>query len=255
MLYHFILWQSLPWIEVLVKARVVIEWECLHLALSRSLSVRPGFFVQLENRFVKDSGNGENERVVDLLVDHAPVDVLTSQDRDGKWFADACANEHSRTLLTLLSRKDAVEVISANTLLIYCSRFAKHLSVDGDVALTVMECLLRTHKEAYGSDSLTAIHALHVALNSFNLSHFWTFSVTPKVIRFFVQRGVDLNEQDERGKTVLHWAYATGKTKIIELCLELGASEDVCDNEGRLPRDDQRVVRKWQSVKSSGSFK
>ena len=60
---------------------------------------------------------------------------------------------------------------------------------------------------------------------------------------------------DENGRTILHWAYASGKEKLIALCLELEADENVKDNSGVIPSDHKRSVKKWQSVNTSGNFK
>jgi len=240
---------------VLLDHKVVIDWDSLWLAFSRRVSMRPRFFTQLENRFIFDSTSDEKQKILDVLVRRCSLEVLLTPDRDGKHFIDIAASDHCVSLVTLITRPNSDQLYREEVLKTYCANFAKHLSQNGDLAFDAFEKLADCHVSLFSRGSLLHLPCLHLVLNSFNLSHFWTFSVAPKVIKYFVGFGFNINSQDERGKTALHWAYSTGKPKIIQLCLELHADETIRDASGALPSEDQRVVKKWQSVKSSGSFK
>jgi RNA polymerase sigma factor (sigma-70 family) len=48
--------------------------------------------------------------------------------------------------------------------------------------------------------------------------------------------GIDVNEPDVMGRTLLHWAVENGHLEMIELLLRNGADQDMRDHEGRSPR-------------------
>jgi len=155
----------------------------------------------------------------------------------------------------LFNRQGGDKLYSPNVLRLLCKNFSKHLSLFGDKVYQCFELLAKSHLRSFPKETLLEIPCLVYALDSFSLTHFWTFSVTPKVIRYFTSYGFDINIRDESGKTALHWAYLSGKDKIISLCLELTADDSVKDNSGAIPSQTRRIAKKWQSVKLSGSFK
>lgn len=58
-----------------------------------------------------------------------------------------------------------------------------------------------------------------------------------KIIKFLVQEGVDINAQDDKGRTPLMVAYTLEcpKTQTAGILLELGADPDIPDGEGMYP--------------------
>ena len=49
--------------------------------------------------------------------------------------------------------------------------------------------------------------------------------------------GIDVNELDAMGRSLLHWAVESAHVDAVELLLRNGADPDVRDHEGRTPRD------------------
>ncbi len=47
----------------------------------------------------------------------------------------------------------------------------------------------------------------------------------------------DIDAQDERGKTFLHWAVALGRTDVVKILMKRGAASNVRDNEEKTPLD------------------
>ena len=41
--------------------------------------------------------------------------------------------------------------------------------------------------------------------------------------------------QDAEGKTAMHWAAAGGRTELLKLLVQMGASTEIADSIGRLP--------------------
>lgn len=41
--------------------------------------------------------------------------------------------------------------------------------------------------------------------------------------------------QDAEGKTAMHWAAAGGRTELLKLLVQMGASTEIADSTGRLP--------------------
>lgn len=192
---------------------------------------------------------------MELLFSKCDDEVLLRLDRDGHNFVEKAAIDHCISLIPLFHRPNGERLYSPNVLKFFAKNFSKHLSHCGNKVFGVFELLSKCHMKVFSRESLLQVPCIHYALDSFSLTHFWTFSVAPKVIRYFVGFGFDINLRDENGRTVLHWAYASGKEKIITLCLELNADENVKDNNGVLPAQNKRSVKKWQSVNTSGSFK
>ena len=44
-----------------------------------------------------------------------------------------------------------------------------------------------------------------------------------------------MDVQDAEGKTAMHWAAATGRTELLKLLVQMGASTEIADSTGRLP--------------------
>lgn len=189
-----------------------------------------------------------------LLCQHAQPSVINLTGAEGKRLVEVAAHENCLALSHLLSLP-SVDLPLPGLISIFCQDFARHLQANSDLAFSCFTSLAHRYEQERGRPALLVLLCFHEALKSFSLSHFWTFSVAPKVIRFFVDLGFDLNQPDEDGRTVLHWSYATGKPKLVELCKDLGALEEVRDKEGKRPADVVRSVRKWKSVDTSGTFK
>ncbi len=57
------------------------------------------------------------------------------------------------------------------------------------------------------------------------------------LVEAMLMDGIDVNEQDINGRTILHWAMQTGHREIIELLLKCGADPEIKDNAGKTPSD------------------
>jgi ankyrin repeat protein len=66
-------------------------------------------------------------------------------------------------------------------------------------------------------------------------------------IRKLLDSGVDPNACDERGCTALHKALEAKRLQVARMLIAAGASLDVCDGNGRSPRDMARTLPLWES--------
>jgi ankyrin repeat protein len=55
------------------------------------------------------------------------------------------------------------------------------------------------------------------------------------VISKLIKKGLDVNFQDSKGETPLHWAAEHGRVNVVTLLLDSGAFVDICDEAGSTP--------------------
>ena len=56
-----------------------------------------------------------------------------------------------------------------------------------------------------------------------------------KYFKFLIEQGVDVNIQDNKGASVLHYAANKGRFQFVQLLVEQGACVDLLDNDGHTP--------------------
>ena len=59
----------------------------------------------------------------------------------------------------------------------------------------------------------------------------------PQLIKYFIEKGADINKKNEEGNTPLHIALKKNYLDIIGILLENKARLDVPNNEGEIPFD------------------
>jgi ankyrin repeat protein len=55
-------------------------------------------------------------------------------------------------------------------------------------------------------------------------------------ITFLLEQGIDINQTDNDGNTILHYAYEQNTSSIIKFLIEKGASESIKNKNGKIPR-------------------
>jgi len=154
-----------------------------------------------------------------------------------------CAAEKPEWLLGLLKDSRGVNPRVPSSLIIFCTNFSKHLKGDADIVYECLQILSQkqlkstTVSSTTGFIGLRAYPFLHIAIQSFNLRHFQTYNLLPRLIKEFVRLGYDINLQNDKGKTVFHWIHKTGKPNLIALCRQLGAKDEILDSKGKKPSD------------------
>ncbi|WP_457636146.1 ankyrin repeat domain-containing protein [Persephonella sp.] len=73
-------------------------------------------------------------------------------------------------------------------------------------------------------------------------------------VRLAIAKGADVNYQDEKGGTALHWAVFYGHKEIIKLLLMQGANPLIKDKNGITPVDVARINGKKDILKILKNF-
>ncbi len=73
-------------------------------------------------------------------------------------------------------------------------------------------------------------------------------------VRLAIAKGADVNYQDEKGGTALHWAVFYGHKEIIKLLLMQGADPLIKDKNGITPIDVARINGKKDVLKILKNF-
>ncbi len=73
-------------------------------------------------------------------------------------------------------------------------------------------------------------------------------------VRLAIAKGADVNYQDEKGGTALHWAVFYGHTDIVKLLLMQGADPLIKDKNGITPVDVAKINGKKKILKLLKSF-
>ena len=60
------------------------------------------------------------------------------------------------------------------------------------------------------------------------------------VVRCLLDKGADVNKQNRRGWTALHWASLNNHTDVMRMLLQHGARKDIKNESGRTPIDSAR---------------
>ncbi|MDQ7055528.1 MAG: ankyrin repeat domain-containing protein [Persephonella sp.] len=68
-------------------------------------------------------------------------------------------------------------------------------------------------------------------------------------VRLAIAKGADVNYQDEKGGTALHWAVFYGHKDIVKLLLMQGADPLIKDRNGITPVDVAKINRKREVLK------
>ncbi|SNZ10388.1 Ankyrin repeat-containing protein [Persephonella hydrogeniphila] len=74
-------------------------------------------------------------------------------------------------------------------------------------------------------------------------------------VRLAIAKGANVNYQDEKGGTALHWAVFYGHKDIVKLLLMQGADPYIKDKNGITPVDVARINQKKEILKILKSFK
>lgn len=82
------------------------------------------------------------------------------------------------------------------------------------------------------SEDTNAIHA--ILIKEYNHER---HDIIYSLIRKLIDRGVDINQQDERGNTVLHNAALSNNLKLLKLICECGAKINIQNNDKQTPFD------------------
>ena len=69
------------------------------------------------------------------------------------------------------------------------------------------------------------------------------------VIRLLLQKGADVNKQDDIGDTPLHWAAMGDSTEVIAMLIEHGASINITNDKGEKPIDLARRLGSEAAVR------
>ena len=65
-----------------------------------------------------------------------------------------------------------------------------------------------------------------------------------KSVQYLIQNNADKDQQDEEGKTILHYAIKTNNYLLVEYLIEKGANPEIKDKDGKTPADyivDQNI--------------
>ena len=65
-----------------------------------------------------------------------------------------------------------------------------------------------------------------------------------KSVQYLIQNNANTDQQDEEGKTILHYAVKTNNYLLVEFLIEKGANSEIKDNDGKTPADyivDQNI--------------
>ena len=73
-------------------------------------------------------------------------------------------------------------------------------------------------------------------------------------VRLAIAKGADVNYQDEKGGTALHWAVFYGHKEIVRLLLMQGADPLIKDKNGITPVDVAKINRKREVLKILEEF-
>jgi len=68
-------------------------------------------------------------------------------------------------------------------------------------------------------------------------------------VRLAIAKGADVNYQDEKGGTALHWAVFYGHKEIVKLLLMQGADPLIKDKNGITPVDVAKINHKTEMLK------
>lgn len=63
------------------------------------------------------------------------------------------------------------------------------------------------------------------------------------LVEAMVMDGIDVNETDANGRTLLHWAAGNGHAEAVELLLKCGADRTIKDKGGRTAADVAKQCR------------
>ena len=68
-------------------------------------------------------------------------------------------------------------------------------------------------------------------------SAFTVWPLQAEALRYLVEHGVNLNHEDNSGRTAVHEAARNGQVEVLQLLKKLGCDMEHCDNEGETPLD------------------
>ncbi|NPA58483.1 MAG: ankyrin repeat domain-containing protein [Aquificae bacterium] len=74
-------------------------------------------------------------------------------------------------------------------------------------------------------------------------------------VKLALAKGADVNAQDDKGGTALHWAVFYGHGDIVRLLLMHGANPDIKDRNGITPVDVARINGRKEMLKILEEFR
>ena len=65
------------------------------------------------------------------------------------------------------------------------------------------------------------------------------------MVQWLVEQGLDINEKDKFGRTVMHWAAMRDSVEVIQWLVEQGLDINATDNDGETPLDKAIASGFW----------
>ena len=103
---------------------------------------------------------------------------------------------------------------------------------------TILFNTLFSDKEAIDKDGREIVHVKNFRDALFNSNlHIAVMKKSAKLVKYFLDKSLDINAKNSLGHTPLHLAMQSGDKKIIEMLINKGADTNVLDNDGNMPID------------------
>ena len=87
------------------------------------------------------------------------------------------------------------------------------------------------------SDGFVNFYELREKNTGNSYLHLATLGNYPQIVKYFIEKGADVNKKNEEGNTPLHIALKNQNLEIITMLLENKAKLDIPNNEGEIPFD------------------
>ena len=87
------------------------------------------------------------------------------------------------------------------------------------------------------SDGFVNFYELKEKSTGNSYLHLATLGNYPQLVKYFIEKGADINKRNEEGDTALHLAIKNSNLEIIQILLDNKAKLDIPNNEGEIPFD------------------
>ncbi|KAM0511528.1 hypothetical protein ACHAPE_009781 [Trichoderma viride] len=155
------------------------------------------------------------DEIAELLLDHGANPNATCESKTALLTAVEMGQESTFTLL-LQRGADIFAPGAAGSALFYV--------VDGVGCIKILEKLLDLgfgKYQALGDSGVAQLRAAELGRLD--------------AVKLFIERGVDVNLADKKGRTALHWAAVRDNFEMVQYLLKQGASLEIRDDEGYTP--------------------